>query len=716
MATNGSISDPYSGRTQFDCVLRVTRHSTSGTKARWSWTLRAEGSGTSYCLNNWGWTVKVAGQTFTGSHNLDFRGGVTSILLGSGLTGWIEQGSGTKSIAMYLKHGPDACGIFGTAEKSGSFTADALVTVPGPPPAPQFTGATASALSFNIFQPANNGGSPVLDYTMAVYLPVSMGGSLVETWVSGATAQTSPSTLSPNITYRVQYRARNAVGLGSWSPLVDMTTLPATAPGMQVTPSFSGGSATVTLSAPGGAGGVTLYDVERRVQGSGTVVAATTPTNTYEALGLTPGVIYEWRARAHFGSYLSPWTSWLAVQQPSPSTSPGAFFDGNSPSNEDVDYSWVGTTNLSRSIATGVEPLGWGVQNWAGGNGIIQRVLGGQSQQYAARVMIIEDTTGDGVRAGQINAAPFRTDVLEGSTYTGSMYVQPSRSQRMAARLYYLDDTGAVLTSFTGTAEVVSPDGWTRLTATGQSPADAVYAVVQVLDVSGTGWSAWLSGESFLMDSAMISFNVVPYFDGATPDAGTYAYSWEGDPNESVSRRTTVPVEQDDPLLDPDCEPLPEPPRPPVILDDCIEDVVLWRRYWSTIPAEEVADWLEEVPSFDITTGSLPARQVRIRVYPNPFSLPASEIDTSAYCAEAIISYIPPETTLTLNGVSQRTFASVQGAEPIAADHLLYGPDGSPPTAWPILSCGVQYLVSFDVSADAPAGNITTGISLTRRH
>lgn len=714
MATNHRITDPYSGRpSNFYGDLYVWRSSVSGTSAKWSWEFRAKGSGSSWCLDGWAWKVTVEGQSWSGSHNLDFRSS-TNILIASGTTGWINQGSGAPYINMYFKHGPDPCSVFGTAEKTGGFTADVLVTVPGTPPAPAFVSATPTQLNFTIAAPSN-GGSPIIDYTMEVSTSSSFS-TIAATWVGTASAQSSPATLVPNTPHFVRYRARNAVGSGNWSPTTQMSTLPATAPGMAVAPSVSGGSATVTLSAPGGAGGVTQYDVERRLQGSGTVVAGVTATNTFQASGLTPGAIYEWRSRAHFGSYASPWTAWTPVQQPSPSTSPGTFYDGNSAATEDVTYGWVGTTNLSRSTATGVEPEGWAVADWRSGAGVIQSVVGGQSQEHAARVMLTKDATSAGVRAGQLNEDPYRTAVLGDEDYFGSLYVQPSRSQRMVARLYFLDGAGATLSSVDGTAQVVSPDGWTRLLVSGTSPATAVYAVVQALDVTGTGWSVWLGGESYLMDSAMIALSSVPYFDGATPDSGTFAHSWEDVPNASISRRATVPAQEGDPLLDPDCDPLPSPPRPPVILDECIDDVVLWRRYWSVIPAESVADWLEEVPTFSVTTGSLPARQVRIRVYPNPFSLPTSEVDPASFCAEAIISYIPPETTFTLDGVAQRAFASVGGATPVAADHLLYGPNGTPPTAWPILSCGVQYLTAFDVSADAPAGNITTGISLTRRH
>jgi len=105
---------------------------------------------------------------------------------------------------------------------------------------------------------------------------------------------------------------------------------------------------------------------------------------------------------------------------------------------------------------------------------------------------------------------------------------------------------------------------------------------------------------------------------------------------------------------------------------------------------------------------------VRIRFYENPDQLDQSAIDVSSWVAEQIISYMPSYTVLTLDGVSQRVWAEVEGGAARPADKLLYGTGGTPAT-WPHLSCGQGYFISFDVPLDTLVGNPTVEIALTER-
>lgn len=72
-------------------------------------------------------------------------------------------------------------------------------------------------------------------------------------------------------------------------------------------------------------------------------------------------------------------------------------------------------------------------------------------------------------------------------------------------------------------------------------------------------------------------------------------------------------------LVDPDCVIMESPPRPPIIPTDCITYGRQWQRYWTAVPAAEVAAWTTTVPQVVITTGITELRQLRVRVYPNPF-------------------------------------------------------------------------------------------------
>jgi hypothetical protein len=132
------------------------------------------------------------------------------------------------------------------------------------------------------------------------------------------------------------------------------------------------------------------------------------------------------------------------------------------------------------------------------------------------------------------------------------------------------------------------------------------------------------------------------------------------------------------------------------------------------VPASEVSGWALSVPTIYIDNGVQPTRQVRIRVYPNPFGYPAEQLPPDGFCAEQIISYIPPSSTMHLDGVLQRAWTEIQGGPPINADHLLYGTGGTP-ASWFELTCGIPYLFSFDVPLDAPAGNISLRMEMTER-
>lgn len=104
-----------------------------------------------------------------------------------------------------------------------------------------------------------------------------------------------------------------------------------------------------------------------------------------------------------------------------------------------------------------------------------------------------------------------------------------------------------------------------------------------------------------------------------------------------------------------------------------------------------------------------------MRAFRNPDNLPPSLLDLSTgWVSELIVSYMPPNTVMTLDGVEERAWASVSGGERLPADHLLYGGDGGPAT-WSTLQCGTAHVFTFDVPLDAPVGNLVPSAVLTRR-
>lgn len=612
-----------------------------------------------------------------------------------------------------------------TGEGTGAWSPTAsFVTIPGPPTGVKITNPTTTELTVSWTAPSAEVTGYFLDWSKS-----STFASGVTTVTLGKVLTTKLTGLTPGTTHYVRVRAKNASGTGAnSSPPASQTTLPAVPPGLTVVPQASGTSAVLTFSPPGGVTGVSKYVYERRVNGTTTpVTSAESTTTTKTVTGLTPGTKYDWRASAWIGTYQSPWSNWLTATQPKPNTDPGDYFDGATPDTGDEDYGWTGTANNSTSTVTGKGVKGWLGQGTGAAPAVMQRVIGGYSGNYAARVVVKADATAvGGLNAGTTsNAVPELADVSGNALYVGSMYVMPNRSQSLALNLFWRDAGNLPLDADTifGASVLCPANVWTRVSVSGVSPANAEYALIRVTDAGGSGWSLVRGGDTFDLDSAMITLNEeFPYFDGDTADSAAYRYDWTAAANASPSTRTSMavtasassigPVTTD--LTDPDCSNVPSPPRPPVVPSDCIEDVGIWRRYYVEVPAVNISDWLSVVPTLEIETGAFVARQVRVRYYANPFNYPANQIDTNGWCAEQIISYMPASSILTLDGVTQRTWAEVNGGSAQSADHLLYGTGGQPAT-WPILSCGIAYLISLEVPTDAPEGNITPRAYVTTR-
>lgn len=593
------------------------------------------------------------------------------------------------------------------------------LSTPAAPNTPSASEIQPNSMRLTWAVPTDTGGSPitgmVLRYstssTFDTFTDVALGATATTTVVSG---------LTPGTPYYWRVYARNAVGLSPASPTRTQASLPAGSPGLSVTAAVSGVSATAVMSPPGGASGVTKYTLQRRVNGTTTPVTSTDTTSTTLSIsGLTPGVTYQYRASAWYGTYQSPYTGWVTVTQPNPNTDPGTYFDGNTPNSSSVAYSWTGTQNLSTSVATSLAPNGWRRHDQgaalSGGTGVVFRAAGGRVGSFCVRALFFTDATAPGFSIGTSELSALAADVGENVEYVGSMYVWPSRSQRLRATITWRTAGGTYISISAGVVEVVGSGAWVRLSVTGISPVGARKASVAVQDVAGTGHSLWQGGDWIQADAAMLSVQTLyPYFDGNTKDTTQFVYEWTGATNASASlRRETIQPEVD-PIADPDCPPIPGAPQPPVIADTCIDEVGTWRRYWAVIPEEEVYDWLSVVPTTRIMTAASAARQVRIRYYQNPNNLSPENAGNLPAESEQIISYMPANTVVTLDGVSETAWASVNGGADVPAGHRLYGVDGGPAT-WPTLECGSAYLISFDVPLDAPEGNVNVAVDLTTR-
>lgn len=585
----------------------------------------------------------------------------------------------------------------------------AIPNVPGTVGTPTVSNPTTTSVDVAWSAPGN-GGASITGYN--VQWNTSQSATGATTQGQGTSTTKTVGGLTPGQTYFVRVQAVNSQGTGGWSAWRQFATLPAVAPGMTVVAAASGRSATITLTPPGGVSGVTKYTIERRV-GTGAATTLTATSSPYSATGLTPGTSYQWRASAWIGTYQSPWTNWVTVAQPRPNTNPGDYFDGSTAAGADVVYSWTGTANNSTSVATSPIPRGW-VRLGTGSNKVISRVTGGLFGNYAALITMLADAPGTEAlaSAGGGGAGIAYAPVVGDTTYTGSYYVQPSVATSLRACIRWYDAGGTLISTSYGSPMVVSPDGgWVRIAITDVAPSNAVGALLG--PYGGDAAATILAGTTFLVDGAMISLGqLAPYIDGSLPATSEYSYSWLGTAHDSVSMRTEVEAGYVDPLADPDCPPVPLPPSLPTVDTACIDEVGMWRRYFVSIPGDQVRLWTSTLPTLVLTTGANAERQIRVRLYPNPDNLPVEQVDTDDWEAETIVTYVPPNTELTIDGVAQRAWAVVDGGDTIAADRLLYGTGGTPPT-WPILRCGVGYLITLDTPLEAPAGNLSTDVYLT---
>lgn len=337
MATSGSATDPYSGRTMYYLWLSVVNAGTVGNTTRYSWTLRAynpEGRTSTYYNADEPYSVNVEGEVFSGGAGLPFSGGAAYLTLATGTTGYkTHDADGYLTVNYSASHGP--IGLFGTAALSGSFAANRIAKAPYTPPQPTLLSATASALNFTIAAPADNGGSAILDYSMDLATD-SAFTTIVQTRVSSAAAQTFVG-LDPATAYYFRHRARNAVGTGSNSPYRTAATLVA-APSAPLNPSATDLAPTgLTLNwdapASDGGGTITGYRITRATDAGFTLgVAQFTQGATLSRAftGLLPSTKYYFKVEAQnsagygptssaletttvAGAYYSTGTAWVPV-------------------------------------------------------------------------------------------------------------------------------------------------------------------------------------------------------------------------------------------------------------------------------------------------------------------------------------------------------------------------------------------------------------------
>jgi len=673
-----------------------------------------------------GWSGNAAGVGHSGSFAVSGAG--TYTLWASGRGPIAHDGNGNLGAAYrrfyFTMNDSNTSGL------GGPTTIDIYVPVARIPEAPGAGGAvTVSNLTptgARFTWPASSRGhADITDYGLYVSKVSNFSSHVYQDWV-GTSRTRDLNIFDPGTTYYTRVRARNADGIGGYGPTTSFTTLPSTPPTLvSVTPDATGKQAVVVMTPPSGISSVDSYTIQRRTPGGSWTNAATGSANPTQTItSLTPGQTYEWRVTAAIGSYTTPTSNVITRTQPQPNASPGSFWNGDTTDTPTTNYTWTSTAGASTSQA---QTLTGGAVGWlsgaeavvdSGGSAAQYQIAGGiepngNSGDWAVQYVMLTAATDNGFRGGTDGVDGWAA-VTVGGFYMGSIWVEASRARMLAAMWVWYNASGVEIGTSIGTATNVAADTPTRLSVLAQAPAGAVRGAVVFTDPPSTSMMA--AGDTVTADAAMASTGTLyPYFDGDTESTAQFIYGWEDEQYISPSFREAIPQAEQNPLQDPNCPPLPIPPAPPAIEDDCITPIGSWRRTWYTIDAGLVPEHLAAAPTVTLQTFGEAESQVRIRWYANPDCTPPLDFDPASWEFEQVVTFVPANTTMTLEGVSQRVWAEVPTGTPaIAADSLLRGTGGVPAT-WPTISCGICWLISLDTALDSTPGNLVVTAGLTVR-
>jgi hypothetical protein len=314
-------------------------------------------------------------------------------------------------------------------------------------------------------------------------------------------------------------------------------------------------------------------------------------------------------------------------------------------------------------------------------------------------------TIGGLVDVGAWGAAIANEPALEEFvTYTASVFVSASIGFGTYVTVQPLTSDGAAVGPVLTGPTIKGLGGvWVNPYVTFTAPATTAGVRLGVVALDANGANVAAGAKAAFVDALIETSSTLPatYYDGDLPSPTSLLdYMWAATRGQSASVLNELVVAG--PVLDPDCPPVPLPPRPPAIESSCLDEPAQYQRYVAHIPDDAVPTWSEAVPVIRVYSQAEPIRQMRVRFYTNPFARPMAELPPCDFCGEFIISYMPPNSTLVLDGITQTaTLAQVPGLF-ARAGHLLYGSDGGP-MVWPHLTCGTAYELMVDIVPAGPA-------------
>jgi prepilin-type N-terminal cleavage/methylation domain-containing protein len=188
-------------------------------------------------------------------------------------------------------------------------------------------------------------------------------------------------------------------------------------------------------------------------------------------------------------------------------------------------------TNFVPNPSVETNTTSWSAQYSTGGAGTIARMTGG-GQTGSAYIRQTWTTAPTGVGGGAWVQNSTNGIITEGKTYTASAYLRPSKAQRVAAYIYWINSAGSSISTISGPAQIAPAGSWTRVSVTATAPVGTTRFYVVPWSISGTGFVTWAAGDYMDADSVMMteSSGVVPYADGSSTN-----WIWNGTVNNSTS-------------------------------------------------------------------------------------------------------------------------------------------------------------------------------------
>lgn len=150
----------------------------------------------------------------------------------------------------------------------------------------------------------------------------------------------------------------------------------------------------------------------------------------------------------------------------------------------------------------------------------------------------------------------------------------------------------------------------------------------------------------------------------------------------------------------PFCPPPPPPPRVPTATTGCVCVPLYVVRQCADIPAAAFAPQFVSALRMRLYAGDDPIRNLSITIYQNPRQLPAEELDDCRACGTYYVEYVPPDSTLVIDGTTSSARMLCPGGVNTAGDSVLFG-DGGGPAQHIQLQCGMHYTVCADMDVES---------------